>query len=202
MNGCSSDSSRLPGDQQGRLVCRNLIRTSQVMALLYYTKPPTTNTPRHLSVSASSRWECAYTERTVEEFREIREHIRAEIIRSFKEASVTQGGEDKTTHHLPPSLSDVYAHTPPCAPRGACTYRGGTLTQDKMSKQGRNIKAEKKRDQSGKRRRNFSREEALKMKPGRKLRGCLAVTPAIERGLLVYPQNTRAIKLRFLKSLL
>lgn len=63
VNGCSRDSGRLPGDQQERPACRNLIRTSQVMVLLYHTKPPTANTPRHLSVSARTRWECAYTEK-------------------------------------------------------------------------------------------------------------------------------------------
>lgn len=65
-----------------------------------------------------------------------------------------------------------------------------------------------------KRRRNFSTEirlkkmqrwklnEALKMKTGRKLCGCLAVIQAIEGGLLVYPRNTSVIKLLWLKSLL
>lgn len=64
------------------------------------------------------------------------------------------------------------------------------------------------------RRRNFSTEihlkkmqrwkvnEPLKMKTGRKLRGCLAVIQAIEGGLLVYPRNTSVIKLLWLKSLL
>lgn len=42
--------------------------------------------------------------------------------------------------------------------------------------------------------------EALKVKTGRKLRGRLAVIQAIEGGLLVYPQNTHAIKLLYLKK--
>lgn len=114
-----------------------------------------------------------------------------------KRTSVTWGGGKTQTHNLQPALSDMYVHT---------LLHPRELEYTEESRLLR-IKCQNKPEIFKRRRRNFSTEirlkkmqrwklnEALKMKTGRKLCGCLAVIQAIEGGLLVYPRNTSVIKL-------
>lgn len=109
-------------------------------------KHPQQTHPSICLLVSSSRWECAYTEKTFQTFREIRDTHSGWDHRNFQRGLSDPGREKKTHMHIPPVISDVYTRTPPWAPRGACTCSGGTLTQDKMSKQGKNIKKKKEEE--------------------------------------------------------